>query len=103
MDVFYDYKDEGFDTLGWWRERQEQFPILSGIARSVLGARPTSAAVERFFSGARALVTPLRTRLGSEKVELWMLNKNKQRSPKTPIALKTPIPPASPNHPAPSQ
>eukprot|EP00660_Eupelagonema_oceanica_P010792 gene10792-20080_t len=40
--------------------RREQFPRLSALARSCMGARPTSANAERGFSHARNLVDPLR-------------------------------------------
>ena len=62
-------------VVAWWREHAEMFPKLSGMARSILGARVTSANIERTFSQARGLVSPLRTRLTAEHIELWMLNK----------------------------
>jgi hypothetical protein len=65
----------GFSVLKWWKEHAEQFPKLSGLVRSVLGARATSANVERVFSMARGLVSPLRASMSAEKIELWMMNK----------------------------
>jgi len=66
---------ENFSVLAWWKEHEEMFPKLSSIARSILGVRATSANIERIFSQARGLVSPLRTRLAAERIELWMLNK----------------------------
>jgi hypothetical protein len=39
---------DDFNPLVWWKERAELFPVLSGIAWSTFGVRPTSANVERF-------------------------------------------------------
>jgi len=75
-------KDKEHDPhlpLLWWKERQEIFPTLAQLARSVLGARPTSASVERLFSSAKNLVTPLRTRMHTDRIELWLLNRYHQK------------------------
>jgi len=64
-----------FDVLHWWKDHAETFPKLSGFARSILGARATSANVERVFSLGRNLVSPLRTSMSAQRVEQWMLNR----------------------------
>ena len=64
-----------FNLLFWWKERREQYPKFSGLARSILGARPTSANVERGFSQGRNLVSPLRASMSSGRVEQWMFSK----------------------------
>lgn len=66
---------QGFSVLSWWQEHEETYPKLSGIARSILGARATSANIERIFSQARGLVSPQRTTMTEAHIELWMLNK----------------------------
>lgn len=41
---------DSFDLLNWWKVRQDQFPLLSVVARKVLGIPATSACCERIFS-----------------------------------------------------
>ena len=56
------------DPLLWWKDRAEQFPLLSQFARPYLATAASSAAVERLFSVAGHLLHG-RDRLGPEEVE----------------------------------
>ena len=74
-----------FSVLGWWKENEQLFPIMSGLARTILGSRPTSANVERAFSHGKHLISPLRAMMLPQHVELWMfthLNRNFSRMKK---------------------
>jgi hypothetical protein len=57
------------DQLGWWRIHQEQFPLLSFLARVVFSVPVASSKSERVFSAAGRCVRPDRSRLAPEMVE----------------------------------
>ena len=59
-----------FSVLGWWKENEQLFPIMSGLAQTILGCRPTSANVERAFSHGKLLISPLRAMMLPQHVEL---------------------------------
>ena len=62
-----------FDSLGWWRTNQSQFPYLAHAARSLLAMQATSAASERMFSSAGFVSNPTRNRLSPDTLELCVL------------------------------
>ena len=49
--------------LAWWAERQALFPLLSLLARDILGSAGSAAALERCFSNAGRVWTERRRRL----------------------------------------
>ena len=57
------------DQLAWWRNHQEQFPLLSYCARVVFAVPVASSKSERVFSVAGRTVTAQRANLNPEKVE----------------------------------
>ena len=57
------------DRLVWCAEHSKQFPILSSVARDVLGVPCTSSKSERIFSSAGLHGSALRTRLNPNKLE----------------------------------
>ena len=69
--------EEDDDILGYWREHQKLFPLISSIARVVLAIPASNTLVERLFSSCKNTIIDKRTRLGSEKLNKMMfLQKN---------------------------
>ena len=69
-------------VLSFWRRRATDFPLLSIVARSVLGKPVSSAAIERDFGEGGALITPRRNRLDAGCVEMSLfLRQNKECIP----------------------
>lgn len=58
------------DPLAWWRDNQARFPLLSKVARKYMTICATSAPSERVFSAAGNIVTPLRSSLKPDKVNM---------------------------------
>ena len=70
---------ENTDILGWWKEHEKMFPILSHVAKIVLTIPCSSAKSERTFSCAGNFLNLKRNRLGSNKLEeLVILKENKK-------------------------
>ena len=61
--------DSGIDQLLWWKDYQQQFPLLSYLARVVFAVPAASSKSERVFSMAGNIVTPKRASLNPEKME----------------------------------
>ena len=55
--------NEEADPLPWWRANQNEFPILSRMARDYLTIQATSVASEQAFSIAGNAITKTRNRL----------------------------------------
>ncbi len=65
------------NPLHWWREHEEEFPLLSCQAKRYLCIPGTSVPAERIFSTAGDIVTAQRSALKPEHVDqLLFLNKN---------------------------
>ena len=63
--------------LGWWKENQHRFPLVSRVAKRYLTIPITSTLAERVFSTAGLTVTRLRSCLTPEHVNMLVyLNKN---------------------------
>ena len=56
------------DQLRWWQHHQEQFPLLSYLARVVFAVPAASSKSERVFSVAGNMVTPKRNSLAPKQV-----------------------------------
>uniref|UniRef100_A0A667YW07 BED-type domain-containing protein n=1 Tax=Myripristis murdjan TaxID=586833 RepID=A0A667YW07_9TELE len=68
------------DPLEWWKKHEQQYPIMSRLARKFLCIPATSVASERVFSAAGQAVSKLRSRLLPDNVDkLIFLNKNLPR------------------------
>lgn len=69
-----DFED---DPLLWWKNSFLSFPILASLARKYLCVCATSSASERVFSCSGKIVSPLRSSMKPEKVNmLTFLSKN---------------------------
>lgn len=58
------------DPLTWWKANQMRFPLMASIARKYLCICATSTPSERVFSTAGSVVTPVRSLLKPEKVNM---------------------------------
>ena len=64
------------DSLQWWKQRANDLPILSKLARFYLSIQATSSPSERIFSLASIIITRLRSRLDPEVAgSLFFLNR----------------------------
>ncbi|XDV29576.1 hypothetical protein PO909_032683 [Leuciscus waleckii] len=65
------------DPLAWWKENQSRFPLLAKVAKKYLCVCATSCASERVFSTMGNIVSPTRSHLKPEMVNmLGFLAKN---------------------------
>jgi hypothetical protein len=65
-----------FDILAWWKNKREQYPILSQIARDVMAIQVSTVASESAFSAAGRVVDPYRSRLDPEMVQALICSKD---------------------------
>ena len=65
--------------LDWWKIHEKSLPILSAVARHVLAIPAASSKSERVFSSAGNTVTPKRSRLDADKVEMLVILKQNCR------------------------
>ena len=55
--------------MKFWRDKEQDFPLLAKVARKYYGIPVTSASSERLFSTAGNVITSARTLLNTEKAE----------------------------------
>ena len=61
----------------YWQDNQKKYPLLSGLAKDVLGVPSSSAPVERLFSIAGKVFTTERCRLTDDRfVQLMFIKCN---------------------------
>lgn len=58
------------DPLKWWANNQNRFPLMAKIAKKYLCICATSTPSERVFSTAGSVVTPIRSLLKPDKVNM---------------------------------
>src|SRR6266498_3418567 len=68
--------DVNLDSLLWWKSHQDEFPILSKIARDYLVIQSTSVASEQAFSIAGNTITKTRNRLYPETAKACLCLKS---------------------------
>ena len=61
--------DDQIDLLGWWKDNERQFPVLSQFARDVLLVPVSSVSSESTFSTAGRIIEERRSSLTPEMVE----------------------------------
>ncbi|KAF7154759.1 hypothetical protein RHSIM_Rhsim01G0148200 [Rhododendron simsii] len=66
-------KSAGFDVLNWWKSHQPKYPILQAMARDLLAIPISTVASESAFSISGRLVSPHRSRLHLDMMELDVL------------------------------
>ena len=71
--------DPNGDRLDWWKKHEQVLPLLSKVAKHVLGIPCSSAKSERIFSTGAMRVTKRRNRLGVQRIEnLLVIKENKK-------------------------
>ena len=92
LDAFLQLVDgnKKMDALEFWRNQNSKFPLLTLVAFSVLGAVGTSAAAERAFSTAGNIMTPNRSALSSQHLEMHCLIRGNAHLLPTPLG-KVPV------------
>ncbi|RXN22442.1 zinc finger BED domain-containing 1-like protein [Labeo rohita] len=58
------------DPLAWWKAHVEDIPMLSQVARKYHGFPATSVPSERVFSASGHIISPHRSRLSTENVNM---------------------------------
>ncbi|KAD5316810.1 hypothetical protein E3N88_16756 [Mikania micrantha] len=61
--------DDNYDVLGWWKQNSFKFPILSQVARHVLGIPISTVASESAFSTGGRVIDIYRSSLTSKTAE----------------------------------
>nr|GEY53772.1 polypyrimidine tract-binding protein homolog 3-like isoform X1 [Tanacetum cinerariifolium] len=85
---------ETFDVLGFWKEKETMFPILSRMAMDILSVQATSVASESAFSTSGRVLSILRTRLTPASLEMCMCLKDHldaQERKQDKSTLETPV------------
>ncbi|KAE8678480.1 hypothetical protein F3Y22_tig00111409pilonHSYRG00338 [Hibiscus syriacus] len=59
-----------FDALGWWKENNLKFNILSKMAADILAIPVTNVASESAFSAGGRVIDPHRSSLGTKMVDM---------------------------------
>jgi len=65
-----------FDVLAWWKNKREQYPILSQIVRDVMAIQVSTVASESAFSAAGRVVDPYHSHLDPEMVQTLICTKD---------------------------
>ncbi|CAD6270258.1 unnamed protein product [Miscanthus lutarioriparius] len=65
-----------FDILAWWKNKREQYPILSQIVRDVMAIQVSTVASESAFSAAGRVVYPYRSHLDPLMVHALICTKD---------------------------
>lgn len=69
--------DANDDPLVWWRNNEARYPLLAAVAKKYLCICATSTPSERVFSAAGNIVTPMRSSLKPDNVNMLVfLSKN---------------------------
>ncbi|GJT96583.1 zinc finger BED domain-containing protein RICESLEEPER 2 [Tanacetum coccineum] len=66
----------GYNVLGFWKEKESMFPILSRMAQDMLSVQATSVASESAFSTSGQVLSIRRTRLTLASLEMCMCLKD---------------------------
>ena len=65
-----------FDILAWWKNKREQYPILSQIVRDVMAIQVSTVASEFAFSAVGRVVDPYRSHLDPKMVHALICTKD---------------------------
>nr|GEV17668.1 retrovirus-related Pol polyprotein from transposon TNT 1-94 [Tanacetum cinerariifolium] len=65
-----------FDVLGFWKEKETIFPVLSCMAMDIISVHASSVASESAFSTSGSVLSIRRTRLTSASLEMCMCSKD---------------------------
>lgn len=69
-------KQSEFDILAWWKNKTEDYPTLSRMARDVMAIQVSTVALESAFSAGGWVIDPYRSRLDPEMVQALICTKD---------------------------
>ncbi|KAK2634557.1 hypothetical protein Ddye_029349 [Dipteronia dyeriana] len=62
--------EKGIDgSLGWWKDYEQEYPILAIIAKQILGTPVSTVAVEQEFNAGGNILDPRRSVLCPQSLE----------------------------------
>nr|GEV36650.1 hypothetical protein [Tanacetum cinerariifolium] len=81
-----------FDVLGFWKENETMFPVLSSVAMDLISVQASSVASESAFSTSGRVLSILRTRLTLASLDMCMclkdyLDAKKRKQDKCPLEI----------------
>ncbi|GJX71223.1 zinc finger BED domain-containing protein RICESLEEPER 2-like protein [Tanacetum coccineum] len=92
VDIYLDdgleKRDDSFDILNWWKVNSLKFPILSQVARHVLGMPISTVASESAFSTGGRVIDQFRSSLTPKTAEALICVQDWIRSTPTDIGLQ---------------
>ncbi|GJZ43935.1 zinc finger BED domain-containing protein RICESLEEPER 2-like protein [Tanacetum coccineum] len=62
----------GFDVLGFWKEKEAMFPVLSRMAMDLISVQANSVASESAFSTSGRVLSIRRTKLTPSSLQMYM-------------------------------
>ena len=65
----YNFFQNDFDLLKWWKVKEATWPALSKMAKQYLAAPASSAGVERVFSAAGKMHSDLRKSMSDDSLK----------------------------------
>jgi hypothetical protein len=68
-------EDQTLEPLSWWKSHAQQFPLLSIVAKCILGIPASSVSVERTFNMGRDVIGIRRHALKSGTISALMFGK----------------------------
>ncbi|GJZ22330.1 zinc finger BED domain-containing protein RICESLEEPER 2 [Tanacetum coccineum] len=81
-----------FDVLGFWKEKEIMYPVLSRMAMDIISVQASSVASESAFSTSGRVLSIRRTRLTPASLEMCMclkdhLDAKESRQDKSPLEI----------------
>jgi hypothetical protein len=74
-----DSETRDFDLLGWWKNHEQDYPVLANMARDYLAVQASSVPSERVFSSSGLFISDRRTRLSNDTIQASMCLKHWER------------------------
>ena len=85
----YNYElDDDFSILTWWKNHENQFPILAKIARDILVVPASTIAFESAFSAGRRVLDEKRSSLAPDVVKICVCKKDWDQTQKRQQGMK---------------
>jgi hypothetical protein len=69
-------KQSEFDILSWWKNKKEEYPILSQMARDVMSIQVSTVGSLSAFSAGGRVIDPYRSHLDPEMVGALICTKD---------------------------
>ncbi|GJR23511.1 oxysterol-binding protein-related protein 1D [Tanacetum coccineum] len=81
-----------FDVLGFWKEKETMYPVLSRMAMDIISVQASSVASESAFSTSERVLSIRRTRLTPASLEMCMclkdhLDAKERKQDKSPLEI----------------